>query len=559
MEKGKERSVAVFGGGISGLAAAHEFARLGYAVSVYETNQDPGGFFRSARLQDKGNMPSEYSWHGFGPWYHNAFDIMKEIPFDDSESLYERSLSRPIDFGVAPDQGDARFVGTTPLSSAPSMLRMQGLDSIRWGWLMIKTWTAHQRSIEVYAKLNAAEAYKPVLSRPAWLTWRATFGPWIGSDWTNASLHTMGDFFRKLLITKPPHYHKADAEGPAWQQGKGDNWLLLRGPSNEYWFEKWVDHLQKSGVRFYWEHSLHQLDYDGRKITSAHLGSEETVQADYYVLAVNPFAAAEILKRTPTLAQMDQLCLFEPLVQDGPHTQVSFRLAFSEKIRWPRKRMAVIIGDSEYNLTLFPEEEVWDSDVDLGEGIKSLWTVTACVDTAPGRIYGKQLIYCTREEFIEEVKAQIFSCEALDRLIREANGGRGLESFEIFRLEIWHEWEFSPEGIKTYQFKWVNSTQTKPYRPTQATPVPNLVLAGAHTETEADVWSIEGAVESGRRAAKVIEPSVSVFPQYNPWWLRWIGAADDLLYGVGGPHVLSVALAAILFLAALVAVIGIIG
>ncbi|MCB1103277.1 MAG: FAD-dependent oxidoreductase [Cephaloticoccus sp.] len=46
-----------------------------------------------------------------------------------------------------------------------------------------------------------------------------------------------------------------------------------------------------------------------------------------------------------------------------------------------------------------------------------------------------------------------------------------------------------------------------PHLPRQATPVPNLFLAGAHTRTEADVWSIEGAVESGRRAAQVVDHS----------------------------------------------------
>jgi len=72
------KSIVIFGSGIAGLTAAHELAQLGYAVSVYEATDQPGGFFRSAR--DKDNMPTEYSWHGMGPWYHNAFDVMRQIP-----------------------------------------------------------------------------------------------------------------------------------------------------------------------------------------------------------------------------------------------------------------------------------------------------------------------------------------------------------------------------------------------------------------------------------------------------------------------------------------------
>lgn len=57
-------TVAVFGAGIAGLCAAHELARRGYRVSVYEATEHPGGFFRSDRQPHHANMPSEYSWHG---------------------------------------------------------------------------------------------------------------------------------------------------------------------------------------------------------------------------------------------------------------------------------------------------------------------------------------------------------------------------------------------------------------------------------------------------------------------------------------------------------------
>ncbi len=536
-----KKTAAVFGAGVAGLAAAHEFAHRGYSVSVYEANPAAGGFFRSARRAEDGNMPSEYSWHGFGPWYHNVFDIMKQIPFDHKGNLYDRALSRPIDFGIAPEKGAAQFNDSWPVPVA-RMLRMRGLDTLRWGWMMAKTWTAHRRSFEYFARQNASAEYRPILSSLGWRTWRATFGPWIGSDWTNCSLHTMGEFFRKLFISKPPHDHKADAEGPAWRHSQGDGWLVLRGPSNEYWFDRWVAYLERKEVRFYWEQPLMRLDYDGEKITRALVASGDEVQADAFVLATNPFAAADILSRTPELARKDQLRLFGPLVQDGPHTQVSFRIAFSEKIAWPRKRAVFIIADSEYNLTICPVDHVWAPDVDLGTGVRSLWTGTACVATVPGRIYGLPIVSCTKEQFIEEVKTQLFACEALNAFIKEANGGRGLETFPILRIEVWHEWRFSPDGIQTHQPKWVTTTNTQPFQPTQATPVPNLVLAGAHTQTEADVWSIEGAVESGRRAAQAIEPDVKVISQYNPWWLRWAGAADDVLFSFRGPHVFTVIL-----------------
>ena len=85
------------------------------------------------------------------------------------------------------------------------------------------------------------------------------------------------------------------------------------------------------------------------------------------------------------------------------------------------------------------------------------------------------------------------------------------------------------------------------------TSIPNLVLAGAHTKTAADVWSIEGAVESGRRAVQAIEPNVKVIPQYKSRWLRVISAVDDVCFSVGAPHVLDLFLVG--FLIALVALV----
>jgi hypothetical protein len=547
--KPSDTTVAIFGAGIAGLSAAHELIRLGYKVSVYESNTEAGGFFRSARLPQNQNTPSEYSWHGFGPWYHNVFDLMKQIPFDPTGSVYDKALSRPVNFGVFPDQGAAGFYDRG-LVSIPKMFRMKHGDFVRWAWLMLKTWSANRRTQVVYSGQNAAEKWKPLLSAPSYITWRSSFGPWIGSEWTRVSLHHVGQFFRKQLISKPTHVHPADEEGPAWTQGAGDGWLLLRGPSSEFWFNKWVAHLEGSGVRFFWRESLAQLGFDGQKISSARLSSGGEIAADLYLLAINPFATAEIVARTPALEKERELRLFKPLIQDGPHTQVSFRIAFDESIRFPRERTAVVVTDSEFNLTLFAEEQVWKPEVKLGGNVKSLWTGTSCAGTVPGRIHQLPVTNCTKEQFLEEVKAQIFSCKSLNALIKEANGGRGLADFAISKIEVWHEWHFSPAGIRPLQPKWVTTTHTQAYLPDQVTSIPNLLLAGAHTRTTADVWSIEGAVESGRRAAQAIDPAVKVLPQYKPLWLRMISAIDDGCFAVGVPHVLDLLLGGFLLAAA---------
>lgn len=528
------QTIAIFGAGIAGLSAAHELARRRHQVQVYETRCEPGGFFRSARRPEHDHMPSEYSWHGMGPWYHNTFDIMREIPFSPEGSVYDCALSRPIEFGIFPDQQKAQFYDRG-WRSIPSMFAMQGADFLRWSYLMLKTWTSEERSKQRYALQNAAERWDRLLSPAARKAWRSCFGPWIGSDWTIVSLHTAGEFFRKQLMTSPTHFHPADAEGPAWKQGAGDGWLLLKGPSSEVWFRPWVNYLETLGVRFHCQHGLQRLTPQGATL---HDGTQ--VRADHYVVAVDPFTAAQALAgiADPEIAK------FTPLTAHGPHCQVSFRLAFRQPIAFPRERTAVVLADSEFNLTLFAQEQVWPPQTDLGRDVQSLWTGTACIATRPGRLYGKTLQDCSRQEFEQEILEQVLNCQALDQLIRQANGGRSLRDFPLLRVEVWHEWQFGP--LRSPQPKWVNTSHNQPHLPRQKTSYPNLHLVGAHTRTQADVWSIEAAVESGRRGAQLIDPGVRVLAQHHPAWLRAIRHLDNLCYRARMPHLLDLALSAAL-------------
>jgi len=284
--------------------------------------------------------------------------------------------------------------------------------------------------------------------------------------------------------------------------------------------------------------------FDGQVITGATVSEDKKIKADIYLLSTTPFSAADVLARTPALEKDEELAKMRALIQNGPHTQVSFRIAFDESMRWPRDRTAIALADSEFNITLFADEQSWPSSIDLGEGVKSLWTCTACVASVPGRVHGKPLRNCTKDEFIDEVLTQILGSEGLDFMIRRANNGRGLRDYRILKTEVWPEWTFSPDGITPAQPKWVTTTDTQPHRPAQETSIPNLVLAGAHTNTEADIWSIEGAVESGRRAAKVFEPDVVVIAQHKPLLLKALAYLDDRLHALGLPHVLTVTSAA---------------
>src|ERR1043165_4182881 len=79
------QTVAIFGGGVAGLSAAHELAERGFAVRVYERKPVLGGKARSIPVPGTGtggraNLPGEHGFRFFPGFYKNVPDTMRRIP-----------------------------------------------------------------------------------------------------------------------------------------------------------------------------------------------------------------------------------------------------------------------------------------------------------------------------------------------------------------------------------------------------------------------------------------------------------------------------------------------
>ena len=68
--------VAVLGGGIAGLTAAHELVERGFDVSVFEESSELGGKSRSFK---EGGRDGEHGFRFFPGFYHNVVDTMSRI------------------------------------------------------------------------------------------------------------------------------------------------------------------------------------------------------------------------------------------------------------------------------------------------------------------------------------------------------------------------------------------------------------------------------------------------------------------------------------------------
>src|SRR5215204_4383902 len=89
--------VAVLGGGVAGLTAAHELAERGFAVTVYEARDLLGGKARSLPVPGSGvdgrrDLPAEHGFRFFPGFYRHVPDTMRRIGVDGHLVGAERVL-----------------------------------------------------------------------------------------------------------------------------------------------------------------------------------------------------------------------------------------------------------------------------------------------------------------------------------------------------------------------------------------------------------------------------------------------------------------------------------
>ena len=92
------KSVAVLGGGVAGLSAAHELAERGYDVTVYEKRDMFGGKARSLSVPNtatagRKDLPGEHGFRFFPRFYKHLPDTMMRIPFAGNGSVFKNLVN----------------------------------------------------------------------------------------------------------------------------------------------------------------------------------------------------------------------------------------------------------------------------------------------------------------------------------------------------------------------------------------------------------------------------------------------------------------------------------
>jgi len=532
-------SVAVLGGGVGGMSAAHELVERGFPVTVYEAKAVQGGKARSVFVPGTGSegrrgLPGEHGFRFFPSFYKHLPDTMKRIPFGtnpqgvfdnlvaadrtrvfqtsgawfDLISHFPRSLddlrrlhpSRSYAQMGIPDADTREFVRRTLLflTSCPER-RLAECENITY-WDYFDFDQRHPNFRRFFGEIAVQNL---VAMRPRLASARTTL---------TIGLQLVLDHLR-----------------PGTQVDR-----LLNGPTHDAWLDPWLLYLRQRGVDYRTGTPVAGLQCEKGRITGARLASGEVVRADYYVSALpaermaalvdEPLAAAD-----PQLAKVSTLGL-------GWMTGLQFFL----RRDLPLAPGHLIFADSPWALTAISQPQFWAPDVmkTFGDG-NVAGVLSVCISDwdQPGVFVRKPARECTREEIVQEVWGQLRSHIA-------ASGQDRLEDSDLVDWYLSDSVEHRPDGsVVNHEPLLINTVGSWWRRPEASTRIENLFLASDYVRTHTDIASMEAANEAARRAVNgILEHSgraadrCAVWPLEEPAVFAAPKALDRQCMKLGLPH-----------------------
>ncbi len=531
--------ISIFGGGLSGLTVAHELLDRGFEVSLYESDKKLGGMAQSQR--DHNGVPTEHSWRSYAPFYHNFHDIASRIPLNKGETVIQ-GLSRPLHFHLLKDKRSTIYH-----KKAEQTVHIK--DFFVLAYFLLKSMVSNRRR-QQDKKVLFRDSVGPYLTQKG----KDCYDKFVVSAWgldTNGTSHDL--FFRfghPIFLQGYRHVKITRDKRGLYLRHPFQYWNVMTRPTDEGFITPWVSHLKKKGLKIYLQHSLTKIILypDGKTVKYCLVKNNHQqvtkVTSDDYVMAINPYHLTTIISASRLQNQCRELSKFQQLTNQPPYDQISFRLGFKRKIHFPKSEIGFFLPDSPFQIIFYPQDSVWERSVNLGKDIKSLWSGTVCAFRATGVVYHKLNTQLDKSEYLEEIITQLFRNQDLDQIIYKTNGFH-ITRQDISYSEIWNKWKYNGKGLVTSEPEWINYSRSDPYRPKQKSEIKNLYLVGAHTKTTIDIWTMEGAIESGKIASNHLLEKYQLAPIYryqhnDPLAMKYIQFLDDGLYKLGLPNLIDI-------------------
>lgn len=544
----KRPTVAVFGGGIAGLTAAHELAERGFSVSVYE-RRAWGGKARSTQVPGSAaggrmSLPGEHAWRVFFGFYQHTADTMRRIPFGSNPNgVFDNLVGAPQSL-LARSGGREDLVlplgAPDPTPYTPTDVVNALIALVVQTHLPPEALAHFVRRVVVF--LSSSDARR--------------LGEWEKVSWAEfIRSNDFGDDYNKILGRLFTEFTQASRTEitSAGYTGKvvqsilyneigrycnGPTFRVLNGPTNEAFIDPWLTTIAGHGANLRLGHELVGWQTSRGRIEAATVrtgAGTSIVQADWYVSAL-PVERTRSLWTTPILRLDPSLRLMDKL-STGWMTGLQYYL--DRKLTFNRGHIFAL--DAPWAIEAISQAQFWTTDFSArygdGRARDCLSAIIANWDN-PGVIYGKPARECTPTEMADEVWEQLKQAVA-DTASTSTN------LIDDMRLAhyidpgvIWSNgaWQNEDPLVLPACGQYVS-------RPDVTTAIPNLILAGDYLKSDWEVANMETANHNGRRAANAIlrrsgsdAPAAAVveYPQPPEW--EPLRAVDATRYALGQPN-----------------------
>ncbi|AWV88830.1 hydroxysqualene dehydroxylase [Bradymonas sediminis] len=500
------QSVAIFGGGVAGLTAAHELIERGYRVSVYERRDIYGGKARSMGIGEPGvdgrhPLPGEHGFRFFPSFYRHLQDTMKRIPFGDNpKGVYDNLVATKQVLIARAGAAEIQLPANLPDSMGDwiNVFRVMFGDMLGIPRHEILFFIDRMLQILCACEERRLDEYEQI---PWW--------DFIEADTKSTEYQNLlGRGLTRSLVAMQAEKSSTRTVGVIYLQlvfGVAAPWLdadrLLDGPTNDVWIDPWVQYLTQLGVNFCPETTIEAFDCDGEEITGVRANGPNgtfEVSADYYIAALPVEAMIDLVtpimkEGAPSLANLD---LLETSWMNG--------IQYFLDRDVPLAHGHGIFIHSEWALTTVSQGQFW-KDVDLsryGDGrVDGILSVCISDWDTPGLLYGKPASQCSPQEIKDEVWAQleVHINDSARPILHEAN------------ILDWHldpaisyPDPGSPDAAVNAEPLLINTVGSWEHRPEAVTGLDNFFVASDYVRTNTDLATMEGANESARRAVNGI-------------------------------------------------------
>ena len=488
--------VAVVGGGVGGLSAAHHLAERGAEVTVIEANERFGGKARSMPIDD-GPTPlhGEHGFRFFPAFYRHVVDTRARTP--DGDGTVADNLVDTEATLIASAGGPDRIAETRTPETVGGWLRAlrpafaEDLPSKDVRFLLerllyLLTACERRREEELddvsWWEFIDADGRSPAFrDRLAYATQSlVALRPQLGSA------RTIGTIYLQLL------FGQLDPNRPTER--------VLNGPTSEAWIDPWIRHLADRGVELRPSTPARALAFDGERITGVELVDGGTVRAEEYVLAVPVeaapgFVSPALARAAPALSRIDRL---DTAWMNG----IQFYLR--EDVELTRGHQ--VYADAPWALTSISQRQFWtgyDLEAHGPEEVSGVISAIASDWDTPGIVYGKPARACSREEIATEIWEQL-KAHLDGRLTDDVLVEWFLDPAIVETGADPDAWPADGDVVENRSPLLINTVGSLRNRPPADVGVENLTLASDYVRTNADLASMESADEAGRRAANAI-------------------------------------------------------